>query len=213
MIVGNCRHHNSDNPYGIDYCKVHDTRYTFAHDDCDKFEPDTNNADTSDITHQAHRTTIVKTAILLAVIITCLLMAILSSCTSMKYVPVPEVHEHWHHSTDTTHKTDSVIDRRRRPSGEVDSTTMEQYGIQIMTVNAGAWLIQTDRLQRELSELGKPAPIPSTSCDRPCAPTPSRNKYPHNLSPGGGSRRLHLANILLFGLLIGVIILDWQKIP
>ena len=34
-----CRHHNSDNPYGIDYCEVHDTRCSFAHDDCDNFEP------------------------------------------------------------------------------------------------------------------------------------------------------------------------------
>ena len=37
----NCRHRNSDNPYGMDYCKAHDTRCSFAHDDCDNFEPTT----------------------------------------------------------------------------------------------------------------------------------------------------------------------------
>lgn len=37
-----CRHNNSDNHYGIDYCEVHDTRCSFAYDDCDHFEPNSN---------------------------------------------------------------------------------------------------------------------------------------------------------------------------
>ena len=149
----NCRHSNNDNPYGMDYCEVHDTRCSFAYSDCDNFEPtDGDNADTSDITNQALRTATVKTVIILAVIITCLLMAIFSSCTSTEYVTVPEVHEHWHHSTDTIHKTDSVIDRQTTTIREVDSATMAQYGIQMSALQT-AWLIQTDRLQREISAL------------------------------------------------------------
>lgn len=149
----NCRHSNSDNPYGMDYCEVHDTRCSFAYDDCDDFEPtDGDNADTSDITHQALRTATVKTLIIFAVIVTCLLLAIFSSCTTTKYVTVPEVHEYWHHSTDTIHKTDSVIDRQTTTIREVDSATMAQYGIQMSTLQT-AWLIQTDRLQREISAL------------------------------------------------------------
>ena len=148
----NCRHRNDDNPYGIGYCEVHDTRCSFAYDDCDNFEPDTDNAGTSDITHQALRTATVKTVIILAVIITCVLLAIFSSCTTTEYVTVPEVHEHWHHSTDTIRQTDSVIDRQTTTIREVDSATMAQYGIQMSTLQT-AWLIQTDRLQREISAL------------------------------------------------------------
>ena len=149
----NCRHSNNDNPYGMDYCEVHDTRCSFAYGDCDNFEPtDGDNADTSDITNQALRTATVKTVIILAVIITCVLLAIFSSCTTTEYVTVPEVHEYWHHSTDTIHKTDSMIDRQTTTIREVDSATMAQYGIQMSALQT-AWLIQTDRLQREISAL------------------------------------------------------------
>lgn len=81
-----------------------------------------------------------------------LLLIAMGSCTTTKYVTVPEVHEHWHHSTDTIHQTDSVIDRQTTTIREVDSATMAKYGIQMKDMQR-AWLIQTDRLQRELSEL------------------------------------------------------------
>ena len=81
-----------------------------------------------------------------------LLLTAMGSCTTTKYVTVPEVHEYWHHQTDTIHKTDSVIDRQTMTIREVDSATMAQYGIQMKDMQR-AWLIQTDRLQRELSEL------------------------------------------------------------
>ena len=35
-----CRHHNSGNTYGIDYCERHETRCSFAVDNCDDFEED-----------------------------------------------------------------------------------------------------------------------------------------------------------------------------
>lgn len=69
-----------------------------------------------------------------------------------KYVTVPEVHEFWHHTTDTIHKTDSIIDRQTTTIREVDSATMAQYGIQMKNMQR-AWLVETNRLQRELSEL------------------------------------------------------------
>lgn len=81
-----------------------------------------------------------------------IMLLLLGSCTTTKYVTVPEVHEHWHHSTDTIHQTDSVIDRQTTTIREVDSATMAKYGIQMKDMQR-AWLIQTDRLQRELSEL------------------------------------------------------------
>lgn len=196
----NCRHHSSDNPYGIDYCKVHDTRCTFAHDDCDNFEPETNNADTSDITHQAPRTAIVKTAIILAVIITCLLMAIFSSCTTTKYVTVPEVHEHWHHSTDTIHKTDSIIDRQTTTIREVDSATMARYGIQMKDMQR-AWLIETDRLQRELSELRQTRADTIHERDSILVPYPVIKEVPAQLS-WWQQARMHVGGIVIFLLII-----------
>lgn len=147
----NCRHHNSDNPYGIDYCEVHDTHCSFAHDDCDNFEPDT---DGDDIQTESPQRLSVIGWYLLTIALVVLLGWLLTGCTTTKYVTVPEVHEHWHHSTDTIVKTDSIIDRQTTTIREVDSATMAQYGIQMSALQT-AWLIQTDRLQRELSELRK----------------------------------------------------------
>ena len=142
-----CRHHNSNNPYGIDYCEVHDTRCSFAYDDCDNFESDTDNAETIDITRQAPRMSTMKTAIILAIIITCVLMAILSSCTTTKYVPVTETRteHHWH--PDTVRQRDSTHTERETIIREVDSAAMAKYGIQ-MERNQRAWLV----LQREMED-------------------------------------------------------------
>ena len=147
-----CRHHNSNNPYGIDYCEVHDTRCSFAYDDCDNFESDTDNAETIDITRQAPRMSTMKTAIILTIIITCVLMAILSSCTTTKYVPVTETRteHHWH--TDTVRQRDSTHTERETIIREVDSAAMAKYGIQ-MERNQRAWLVLQREMENRLLEL------------------------------------------------------------
>ena len=147
-----CRHHNSNNPYGIDYCEVHDTRCSFAYDDCDNFESDTDNAETIDITRQAPRMSTMKTAIILAIIITCVLMAILSSCTTTKYVPITETRteHHWH--TDTVRQRDSTHTERETIIREVDSAAMAKYGIQ-MERNQRAWLVLQREMENRLLEL------------------------------------------------------------
>lgn len=86
------------------------------------------------------------------VIILFALMALFSSCTTTRYVTVPEVHEHWQHTTDTILRRDSIVSQQTTLIREVDSATMARYGIQMSALQT-AWLIQTDRLQRELSEL------------------------------------------------------------
>jgi hypothetical protein len=144
-----CRHHNSDNPYGIDYCEVHDTRCSFAHDDCDNFEPIN---DGNERQPQPPRRLTVIIWYLEIIAVAAILGWLLMGCTTTKYVTVPEVHEHWHHSTDTIHQTDSIIDHQTTTIREVDSATMAQYGIQMKDMQR-AWLIETNRLQRELSEL------------------------------------------------------------
>ena len=146
-----CSHHNSNNPYGIDYCEVHDTRCSFAHDDCDNFEPDTDTDGNDGQTEPPRRMTLLGWY-LLAIAVAALLGCLLMGCTTTKYVTVPEVHEHWHHSTDTIHQTDSIIDRQTTTIREVDSATMARYGIQMKDMQR-AWLIETSLLQRELSEL------------------------------------------------------------
>ena len=147
-----CRHHNSNNPYGIDYCEVHDTRCSFAYDDCDNFESDTDNAETIDITRQAPRMSTMKTAIILAIIITCVLMAILSSCTTTRYVPVTETRteHHWH--TDSVRERDSTHTERETIIREVDSAAMAKYGIQ-MQANQRAWLVLQREMENRLLEL------------------------------------------------------------
>ena len=144
-----CRHHNSDNPYGIDYCEVHDTRCSFAYDDCDNFEPDTGGNERQP---QSPCRLAVIVWCVLTITLAVLLGFLLTGCTTTEYVTVPEVHEHWHHSTDTIRQTDSIIDRQTTTIREVDSATMAQYGIQLKQMQK-AWLIQTERLQRELSAL------------------------------------------------------------
>lgn len=81
-----------------------------------------------------------------------MVMMYLCSCTTTRVVTVPEVHEVHHHHTDSVFKRDSVIDHKTTTIRELDSAAMAQYGIKLDRAER-AWLIQTDRLQRELSEL------------------------------------------------------------
>ena len=88
----NCLHSNSDNPYGIDYCEVHDTRCSFANDDCDHFEPD---GDCTDRQPESLRRMSVIGWYLLTIALSVLTCCLLTGCTTMRYVPVVE------HRTDT----------------------------------------------------------------------------------------------------------------
>lgn len=81
------------------------------------------------------------------------IICLLTGCTATpKIVTVPEIHEHYHHTADTIRQTDSIIDRQTTLIREVDSATMARYGIQLKALQR-AWLIETDRLQRQLSAL------------------------------------------------------------
>jgi hypothetical protein len=144
-------------------------------------------------------------AVIVAVILGLLLCALLSSCTTTKYVTVPEVHEHWHHSTDTIHKTDSIIDRQTTTIREVDSATMARYGIQLKDMQR-AWLIETNRLQRELSELRQSHTDTIHERDSIPYPVEVTKEVPAPLT-WWQQARLHLANIVLYLLLI---ILAWK---
>ena len=79
--------------------------------------------------------------------------ALLCSCgTHERIVTVPEVHEVHHHHTDSVILRDSVIDHQKTTIRELDSAAMAEYGIRLQKAER-AWLIQTDRLKRELLEM------------------------------------------------------------
>ena len=81
-----------------------------------------------------------------------LCVVILMSGCSPKVVAVPEVHHEYQSHTDSVIICDSVIDRQTNIIREVDSATMSQYGITLKNAER-AWLIQSDRLQREIQQL------------------------------------------------------------
>ena len=88
----------------------------------------------------------------LALVLALLLSFVLLGCASGVPAVITETHtvHHWH--TDTVRQTDSIIDRQTTTIREVDSATMAQYGIQLKSMQR-AWLVESDRLQRELSRL------------------------------------------------------------
>lgn len=96
-----CRHHNSKNPYGIDYCEMHDTRCSFTFDECDDFEPDDDGNDRQP-EPTCHLTLIGW--YLLGIVFAVLLGWLLMGCTTTKYVPISS------HTTDTLRITQHYRD-------------------------------------------------------------------------------------------------------
>lgn len=144
-----CRHYNNDNPYGTDYCEAHDTRCSFAYDDCDQFEPDDDGTDRQP--QPPCRLTLIGWY-LLAVFITILIGLLLASCTTTEYVPVTETRteHHWH--TDSVRQRDSTHTERETVIRELDSAAMARYGIQ-MESNQRAWLVLQHEMENRLREL------------------------------------------------------------
>ena len=87
-----------------------------------------------------------------AIVIAIVLCLLFCSCTTTRYVPVNETRteHHWH--TDSVHQTDTIINRETTVIRELDSAAMARYGIQIGAMQR-AWLVQSDRLQREVARL------------------------------------------------------------
>jgi len=89
---------------------------------------------------------IVTALIMSAVVMMC------HSCKQVEYVTVPEVHHEYHHTTDSVKQVDSIFDRQTTIIREVDSATMAQYGIKLENAQK-AWLIQNERLMKEIERL------------------------------------------------------------
>ena len=130
----------------------------------------------------------------------------LTSCTTTKVVTVPEVHEQHHWHTDSVIKRDSVIHDRQTTIRELDSAAMAQYGIQLKQ-NEKAWMVSVAELRREVERLESMTADRDTVRDSIPVPYPVEKIVPAELS-WWQQARIHLANILLFGLVIvGIIML------
>ena len=130
----------------------------------------------------------------------------LTSCTTTKVVTVPEVHEQHHWHTDSVIKRDSVIHDRQTTIRELDSAAMAQYGIQLKQ-NEKAWMVSVAELRREVERLESMTADRDTVRDSIPVPYPVEKIVPAELS-WWQQTRIHLANILLFGLVIvGIIML------
>lgn len=127
-----------------------------------------------------------------------LLLTAMGSCTTTKYVTVPEVHEHWHHQTDTIMRTDSIIDHQQIIIREVDSATMAQYGIELKNMQR-AWLIENNRLRKQLSELMQSRADTTIVHDSIPVPYPVEVKVPAELTQWQ-QIRISLANLLLYAI-------------
>lgn len=131
----------------------------------------------------------------------------LTSCTTTeRVVTVPEVHEQHHWHTDSVIKRDSVIHDRQTTIRELDSAAMAQYGIQLKQ-NEKAWMVSVAELRREVERLESMTADRDTVRDSIPVPYPVEKIVPAELS-WWQQARIHLANILLYGLLIvGIILL------
>ena len=91
--------------------------------------------------------------VLISIFLVFIALWFLCSCsTQERVVNIPEIHEVFHNHTDSVIRRDSVIDRQKTVIRELDSAAMAAYGIQLQRAER-AWLVQTDQMRRELSEL------------------------------------------------------------
>ena len=81
-----------------------------------------------------------------------LLAFLLESCRTERIVAVPEYHERVAHQHDTLVQRDTIQHERKTIVREVDSAVMAAYGIRLDKAER-AWLVQTEALRREVSEL------------------------------------------------------------
>lgn len=169
-----CRHHNSDNPYGIDYCEAHDTRCSFAHDACDNYEPD-DDGDASQPRLQHH----------LMVALSVLLTFLLAGCKTKERIVTVE-----------TVRTDTMyITRHVRDSIHVNDSThvSEQQRGDTIYVQVDRWRTQyVERVQHDTLREATHDTVPR--------PYPVIKEVPAELTPWQ-RLRLSLADIGLYGLL------------
>ena len=149
---------------------------------------------------------------IIAIIVCILLTVLLGSCSTPQYIAVPEVHEIHHHHIDSIHETDSVTVERETVVMQLDSAAMAKYGIQMKEWER-AWLVRTRELERELQRISKLKADTVTIRDSIPYPVEVPVEVPAKLT-WWQQTRLHLANVVLWALLIcGGIWIFRRKFP
>ena len=141
-----------------------------------------------------------------AIIVALLICALFGSCTTTKYVPVQQQHteHHWH--TDSVKERDSIYTENTTIIRELDSAAMARYGIQ-MQANQRAWLVLQREMENRLRELEHMTATHDTIRDSIPKPYPVEviKEVPAELT-WWQQTRLHIANILLWTVLLVLII-------
>ena len=145
-------------------------------------------------------------AFIVMIIVGLALCALFGSCTTTKYVPVTEQHteHHWH--TDSVKERDSIYTENTTIIREFDSAAMARYGIQ-MQANQRAWLVLQREMENRLRELEHMTATHDTIRDSVPVPYPVEviKEVPAELT-WWQQTRLHIANILLWTVLLVLII-------
>lgn len=135
------------------------------------------------------------------VVIVLLLVAVLvfGACRSVKYVPVVEKHTEYVSHTDSMIYRDTLEIREQTIIRMVDSATMAKYGIQLGRMES-AWLIQSDRIQKQISELLKAKKDTIERMDTIPMPYPVEVEVPAQLS-WWQKTRMHIGEFTLIAML------------
>ena len=132
----------------------------------------------------------------------------MGGCRSVKYVPVVEHHTETIVKRDSVISRDTIIDQSQVIVREVDSATMAKYGIQLKDMQR-AWLIESSRLQKQISELLQSHADTVTVRDSIPYPVPVTEYVEKQLS-WWQQTRLHLGEALLVLLAVVAGICVWK---
>ena len=137
-------------------------------------------------------------------LIACALITMCTGCTTTKYVPVESQHteHHWH--TDSIYERDSVIKESLTTVMQLDSAAMAKYGIQMKSAER-AWLVKSQELERQIQQMMQLSATKDTVRDSVPVPYPVEKLVPAELT-WWQQTRLHIANIMLWALLIAVVV-------
>ena len=137
---------------------------------------------------------------LVAIVILLVAALVLGACRSVKYVPVVEKHTEYVSHTDSMICRDTLEIREQTIIRMVDSATMAKYGIQLGRMES-AWLIQYDRIQKQISELLKAKKDTIEKTDTIPIPYPVKVEVPAQLS-WWQKTRMHIGEITIIALLV-----------
>ena len=137
---------------------------------------------------------------LVGIVLLLIAALVLGACRSVKYVPVVEKHTEYVSHTDSMIYRDTLEIREQTIIRMVDSATMAKYGIQLGRMES-AWLIQSDRIQKQISELLKAKKDTIEKMDTIPMPYPVEVEVPAQLS-WWQKTRMHIGEISLVALLV-----------